>query len=86
MDSRRTKHVDKMCGDGICDIGSATLRGTSAGSAAATTLWYCLHCGPARPSLSSSDDVVSDPQPGSGGRLQREDGHSVGRNTQTDLR
>ena len=86
MDSRRMKHVDKMCGDGICDMGSATLRGTSAGLAAATMLWYCLCCGPARPSLSSSDDAVSDLQSGSGGRLQREDGRSVGQNMQTDLR
>jgi len=86
MDLRQTKHVNEMCGDGICDMGSATLRGTSAGSAAATTLWYCLCCGPAQPSLSSSDDAVLDLQLGSGGRLQREDGHSVGRNTQTDSR
>jgi len=78
MDSRWTKHVDKMHGDGICDMGSATSRGTSASSAAATMLWYCLHSGPARPSLSSSDDAVLDPQSGSGGRLQREDGRSVG--------
>jgi len=78
MDSRQMKHIDKMRGDGICDMGSATSRGTSAGSAAAMTLWYCLRCGPARPSLSSSDNAVSDLQSGSGGRLQREDGRSVG--------
>jgi len=86
MDSRWTRHIDKMRGDGICDMGSATSRGTSAGSAAVTMLWYCLRRGPAWPSLSSSDDTVSDPQSGSGGRLKREDGHSVGRNTQTDSR
>jgi len=86
MDSRRTKHVDEMRGDGICDMGSATSRGTSASSAAATMLWYCLRHGPARPLLSSSDDAVSDPQLGSGGRLQREDGRSVGQNMQTDSR
>ena len=78
MDLRQMKHVNKMHGNGICNMGSATSRGTSASLAAVMTLWYCLRCGPAWPLLLSSDDTVSDLQSGSGGRLQREDGHSVG--------
>ena len=70
MDSRRMKHVDEMRGDRICDMTSATSRGTSASSAAATTLWRCLCHGPAQPSLSSSDDVVLDPQSLSERRLK----------------